>query len=334
MDAKHNLYIHIGAPKTGTTFLQKVLFENRDRLAASNGVLYPEVNLRGYGHHDLAYLLSGGYPAYAKAQPRSLAELEGDLHRAAAGHNGPMLLSSENFFLYPAPQALRRVLEVCGVLDRFIPVIVVYLRRQDLAHESWYNQRVKAQGETRQFAACVWAYRDLWDYDARLAQWEEVFGKDAVRARIYDEAWPGNGGLLPDFLDAVDMPGVLHSPASTTVNTNLNRDLLAFQRLVNGLPLSHQKKRAYHHSMIALTGSCKGSSLFDETPLLDHHFAQEIRASYEAGNTAVARRYFARDRLFVEPDRNALPEHTPVSELTVDKMAMIMAWLLASDDKA
>jgi hypothetical protein len=34
------VFLHIGAPKTGSTYLQQVLFKNRETLAA-NGVLYP-----------------------------------------------------------------------------------------------------------------------------------------------------------------------------------------------------------------------------------------------------------------------------------------------------
>lgn len=38
--AAKRVFFHVGAPKTGTTYLQNVLFQNRDALAA-NGVLYP-----------------------------------------------------------------------------------------------------------------------------------------------------------------------------------------------------------------------------------------------------------------------------------------------------
>ncbi len=38
--ADKRIFFHVGAPKTGTTYLQNVLFQNRDLLAA-NGVLYP-----------------------------------------------------------------------------------------------------------------------------------------------------------------------------------------------------------------------------------------------------------------------------------------------------
>jgi hypothetical protein len=64
MSDQRRVFIHIGAPKTGTTYLQSVLHLNRQRLAAA-GILYPEdignahfhaaLDLRGVafaGHRD------------------------------------------------------------------------------------------------------------------------------------------------------------------------------------------------------------------------------------------------------------------------------------------
>src|SRR5262249_54363877 len=99
-------YVHIGAPKTGSTFLQQVVHDNRAALRP-RGLLSPEVSLRGFGHHDLAFLLAGGYPEWATPQPRTLAELAAELDEATQGHAGPVLLSSEDFYLCPAPQRLR-----------------------------------------------------------------------------------------------------------------------------------------------------------------------------------------------------------------------------------
>jgi hypothetical protein len=60
------VFVHIGAPKTGTTFLQNVLWANRERLAA-DGVLYPyeeakqhfaamlDLRERGWGAHKPGY---------------------------------------------------------------------------------------------------------------------------------------------------------------------------------------------------------------------------------------------------------------------------------------
>ena len=38
--ATKKVFFHVGAPKTGTTYLQQVLFQNREALAR-DGVLYP-----------------------------------------------------------------------------------------------------------------------------------------------------------------------------------------------------------------------------------------------------------------------------------------------------
>jgi hypothetical protein len=60
------VYVHIGAPKTGTTFVQSVLWANREQLAA-DGVLYPyqqakqhfaamlDLRERGWGAHPPGY---------------------------------------------------------------------------------------------------------------------------------------------------------------------------------------------------------------------------------------------------------------------------------------
>ena len=74
MVSHSHCFLHIGAPKTGTTLLQRVLFENKERLR-NYGIDYPDISLRGYGHHDLAFLIAGGYPDWATPQPRTLAEL-------------------------------------------------------------------------------------------------------------------------------------------------------------------------------------------------------------------------------------------------------------------
>lgn len=69
-------YVHIGAPKTGTTFLQSVLWANREQLA-TDGVLYPyeqarqhfpamlDLRERGWGAHPPGYW-RGTWDAVAK----------------------------------------------------------------------------------------------------------------------------------------------------------------------------------------------------------------------------------------------------------------------------
>lgn len=311
--------VHIGAPKTGSTWLQKVFTENRTVLA-ERGILYPDVSLRGFGHHDLAFLLGGGYPDWATPQPRSLADLEQDLVSATRGHDGAVLISSEDFYLYPNPAGLRATLERCGVPA---PTIVVYVRRQDAAHESWYNQTIKAQGCTHDIETCIAQFFGLWDYAEQLQKWSYVFGREALRVRVYD----AGVSLLADFADAsgLDLAGIV-APGDA-LNTGLNRDVLEFQRIVNGLPLPVVEKRRFHRELIALSTASRGTGLFDEGPLLSRARRRALIAAYANGNAQVARTFLGRDTLFDEsvPDDDA----TAPTGLSAEKLARIVGWLMA-----
>ena len=101
-----SILLHIGSPKCGSTYLQRVLIENRDRLAAA-GIAYP---------HD------GGQ------HPGNAAEIQG-LSEAAldrlAGPAGTLVLSHEDLFSQPGrADALAKI-----VAERGIAVhVLVFLR--------------------------------------------------------------------------------------------------------------------------------------------------------------------------------------------------------------
>lgn len=329
-------YVHIGAPKTGSTFLQRVFSENRGELLR-HGLLYPDVSLRGFGHHDFAFLLSGGYPEWATGQDRPLDVLGADLAAAAAAHRGSVLLSSENFYLFPEPERLKRLLETTGVLLGRPPRIIVYLRRQDEAQESWYNQCVKAQGETGTIEQSLERFHELWDYEYQLGLWSAVFGDEALVVRRY-LAPPSTStapSLIDDILDVLDIRDFVPHLARQHVNVRENRDVLSFQRQLNRLPLSPQEKRRFHRELMALSERAKGRGLFDERPLLDSRQRQAIMDRYAAGNEAVAKRYFGGAPLFPatpQLDQCAAEAPSVESGLTAEKMVYILGWLLAYKD--
>lgn len=330
MASSRTCIVHIGAPKTGSTLIQRVLFENRALMLAA-GALYPDVSLRGYGHHDLAFLVAGGYPAWATPQSRSLDELAQELGSQCRAHDGNVLLSSEDFYLCPNPQGLYELLRETGALHRRECRIIVYLRRQDDAHESWYNQTIKAQGATHSLEESIETSYQLWDYRHQLQRWEAVFGRDALCVRSYEGEDLFHGSLLEDFFDCAGIDGAGFSISRQRVNTGLNRDLLEFQRVMNGLPLSIQNKRAFHHQLIDLSASAAGSGLFDETPSMDPDLAERIMDRYAEGNASVAERYFGRPYLF-GARTTAIAPRAARQGLDVSKLASIVAWLLVKRD--
>lgn len=324
--SKQPLYIHIGVPKTGTTFLQKMLTENRN-LLLERGILYPGAHLRGFGHHDIAFLLSGGYPDWAIPQSRSLEELITALKIEAADHAGPVLLSSENFYLYPEPEKLFKLLSDAGLFKNRRPVIIVYLRRQDDAHESWYNQTIKAQGYTHTAQESVESFFGLWDYRAELERWESVFGQQNLLVRPYEKSQFVGGSLLSDFAKQINLSLDGFVISNAQVNTGLNRDILEFQRLINALPLDHPERRRFHRELIDLTARTAGSGLFDEAPVIDLALRQAILERYAECNAQVAERYLGSSQLFTEKPQEYSGATTPAG-LTTEKLARIMGWLI------
>jgi len=320
-------FIHIGAPKTGSTTLQKFCSDNR-RVLYQQGILYPDISLRGYGHHDLAFLLSGGYPEWATSQDRSLADLAKELIRAAKDCDRALLLSSENFYLYPEPEKLFDFLNQCAVTPKFRVVIIVYIRRQDEAHESWYNQTIKAQGYTHTFDESIKAFSTLWDYALNLDRWAKIFGAENIVVRPYERDQMIDGNVVADFLNVIGLSSTDFTVPSEQVNTGINRDLLEFQRSLNKLPLSPQEKRRFHKELMELSAEMAGTGFFDELSLLTRDQRMAVVDDYAESNADVARRYFNRSNLFNEEPPDTGPGPGDRKELSADKLAAIVGWLL------
>lgn len=314
------LFVHIGAPKTGSTMLQSMASGNR-ALLLTRGLLYPEVCLRGLGHHDWAFMLDGGFPNWAKPAEVSLSGIEKAVGEECRGHHGDILLSSENFSLFPHPEGLRESLERSGLLDGLTPRIIFYLRRQDNLLDSWYNQMVKAQGFSGTLDEVVDNPPEFLDYDAQLEAWAESFGQTALDVRIYEEACRGPGGLAGDFWGEVCAEAGLHIAAGPDVNRRLRRDLLEIQRIINRLPLSIVQKRGLHQEFMAL--SYDGTEP-DRFGIMTRALRDRIEARYRDGNSRVAARVFGRDQLF-EARTTPNDDPDPYPGLTVEKAVAAMA---------
>jgi hypothetical protein len=206
-------------------------------------------------------------------------------------------------------------------------VIIVYLRRQDDAHESWYNQTIKAQGYTHTAEECVESFFGLWNYRTELERWANVFGQKNLLVRPYEKSQFVGGSLLSDFAEQINLPLNGLVVPNAQVNTGLNRDILEFQRLINALPLDHPERRQFHRELIELTARTAGSGLFDEAPVLDLAMRRAILERYAEGNAQVAERYLGSPQLFTEKPQEYTGATGPAG-LTTAKLARIMGWLI------
>lgn len=104
------VYLHVGVPKSGTTFLQASLAGNRKALRDA-GVLYP-------GGHERMFLAAVDVRGAHKAWGRRRVEVEGTwdaLCRKARSHDGPTVISHELLAAASAHQVTAALTMLRGV---------------------------------------------------------------------------------------------------------------------------------------------------------------------------------------------------------------------------
>ena len=118
------LVLHIGAHKTGTTSIQKFLFQNRSSLQEA-GVSYVVPNENAAHLHEYLQL-----DRSVLTHPHFKADVHGLLELLSSASGDVVIGSSENFSFLFDP---REVSELASALQReFSDIkIVCYLRRQD-----------------------------------------------------------------------------------------------------------------------------------------------------------------------------------------------------------
>ena len=190
--AQKMVVVHVGTHKTGTKSLQTMLSENREWFE-EQGLAYPVAACVQYGHHNVAWELTGD-TRYDPATG-SLEDVVTELARTEAP---TALLSSEDLeslYRRPDPMArLRASLEGIG----YDVHVVVTLREPADYTESLYEELLK-HGLTQsadEFVDQVLANRAIifrnWDlcldYRRLVSGFTDVFGIAAVHTLRYDKA--------------------------------------------------------------------------------------------------------------------------------------------------
>ena len=248
--AEPTIYLHIGAPKTGSTALQYFLMSNRDILAENN-VLYPILGeAEPIQHHVFIRPYCDPHPndGIWSAGPQNRLKTERELRLAldqeiVEKKANKVLISSEVFFAHQAFFAdyiNKESLAASAnkLLTGYDVKIIVYLRRQDHWLESCYGETIKGAHSASHLPIQEYLlYRDkkLLDYEYLLQPWSEAFGAENVIVRRYTKENLPNG-IVPDFLETIGLdPGLFGKSAlkNARENTSIDRDSLEFLRFLN-----------------------------------------------------------------------------------------------------
>lgn len=198
--ALHEVVLHIGLHKTGTTTIQQFFKLNEVPLRASASVDYLSVGLgNGAGHHNLAW---------------ELVEPEGRFDRGHGGWDGAtarissspyekVLISSEELDRLDEQQ----IEDIAKHLAPFDVTVVLLLRNQvDLAL-SLYRQGAKQREmpDVLEFCTRLSENDARFDFQALVHRWASIFGMERMIVRPYEDV---ADGLIEGFcaLIGIDSP--------------------------------------------------------------------------------------------------------------------------------
>ena len=251
MSRRPRIIIHIGATKTGSTALQRTLYQKRQALKAS-GVLYSNLGIASWAHHLVA---AGLHPTawmmHAADLPRdrtafSCAMVEAMIREAAENDCHTVVLSSE-YFWGSLPGEMYRYLEkATRGLDR---LVVAFVRDIDEWVASSYLQALKSGycGSVFEYVRdTVTNHPETLDVLQLLESWAR-----ALDARVISLPYRGKAGDLAEAFGTVIGVHSLTMQDDKVVNRSPSRSAVVDLLRVNGQAQDSADAQAERRSIFA-----------------------------------------------------------------------------------
>ncbi|MGH3360833.1 MAG: hypothetical protein ACRDOM_00110 [Nocardioides sp.] len=228
------MFLHIGSPKTGTTFLQQVLWSQRE-LAAQQGVWLPLG--RFHDHYlaslDLRGLAGPPHPPASRGMWKRLVE-------ETAGRSGSMLVSHELFAAANAEQARRATTAFGPEVEVHVILTVRDLLRQMSAE---WQEHVKHRSPWRfdEFVDSVrkgapnrsgWFWK-VQDYVGLVERWGEGLPPSRVHVVTVPPAGSSSGLLWRRFAGLLCLDPDAFDTSTSRANTSLGLEQTELLRRVN-----------------------------------------------------------------------------------------------------
>lgn len=214
------LYLHVGSHKTGTSSIQRSLKLN-EKLLKNNGLYFLSEHpdgTRSSGNSAKWFKADNDNEIYnSLASNRSASISDSKLQflcNKLSQFNASVIVSSEYLswlFSVDEIDKIRKILEPCFDSIK----IIIYVRRQDkliISHHqqsskkagllsgAFYGNTLSAIPEKKE------GFREYLDFDKKILQWENVFGKENIIVRSYDSSSLVGGDAVKDFFNIFDVP--------------------------------------------------------------------------------------------------------------------------------
>lgn len=297
------LYLHIGTPKTGTTAIQMMCWENADALA-KKGICYPHlkyeyprVRIRRNGHFLVGQIFQNG---------KRRTKLEEEIREEGVTtvldefkSFDSVVLSDENLWTAFAKRGtaqleyLKKRCDEAGVLLK----VIVYLRRQDELLESWCKQQIKEIDRTFSKSSVEETYEGLkhaFSYYENVNMLAGAVGRENLVVKRFDRSDFVNGTIQSDFFgilgvdDISDLKADLEEP-----NTSLSGNVVEMVRaLIKSTEFTPEYR--WHIKTAARFASYNSEPSYRPAFISDEEAAQFMDRFFE-DNAKLAREYFGRE---------------------------------------
>jgi sulfotransferase family protein len=226
------LFLHIGPHKTGSTFIQKVFFDNRERLLGL-GVNYPNLGFNGqFGHHE----------AVEKVRTLEQSQLNEYFVQYLGGEIN--FISSENFDRLHSHE-IKKLQQTLSKVD--VKIIYYYRNHVDML-PSWWQEAIK-HGSMISFHEFVLPHilrpftSNIVNPRIVLDLYAKAFGKDNIKIINYSAALQRETIVTPLLeLLGIQLPGV----KNTSVNASLKLEIVEIIRILNAIADGNGKLKAHN----------------------------------------------------------------------------------------
>ncbi len=278
-----DLYIHIGLHKTGSTYLQQTLLENRAVLAAAGLGLAPWLHATEGNHYPLLRALRDADWDQAAAET---------IFDTVAEAPGAALLITVEDLCWAMSRPAQAAVFHAAASRHFTPRAVVFLRRQDMLKESIFTQAVKTWYTGPIAAENHYDY----DHDGRLRALEGIFGRENIRVVLYRDGGPNDitGGLLAALGLDLDPARLVPVPPQ---NVSMHRRMVRFMSELPKPP-GASKDRAKMQFARRIAGIVQGAGAIADDGgrfLMSPRERHDLVVRHLAGNRALVERYAIAD---------------------------------------
>ena len=320
------LYLHLGMSKTGTSAIQKFLYQNRKKIYRDTQIHYPETGLwKDYSHHELAFAVLENNTSLSRDLTKNFGngrlEQQIEALKIECADKPRVLLSSE--LLFKSYQLPNFKIFFDFLADYFSSIkAIVYFKRQDLWVESRYKHSIISGSE---IPLAQLQQEKYCDYKTPLDAWAALLGKDNVIVRVAEKEQLVDSDLCADLLAIFGcVISERYSKPKDLVNASLERNEMELKKALNHLDLEPKSFDRLNTLLIEQSNAVSNKGVFSSLFTLDERRA--LLRRYEQMNQSIADEFLTSGNraLFREELPSDFVEYPGLSEQFVENAFCIL----------